>query len=291
MVRRLPAGTFQKCLLPAVKFTDAKMRDICQRLVHIPHYFFSARIDDVKSSLLVTHNLSKSFGETHALRDVSIELSPGKVYTILGENGSGKSTLVKTLSGIITPDSGVLHISGETIKTFTPATMLRLGVVIVLQEVLIVPNRSVLDNVLLGHDTITRYSASRADKTSEVSALLDRLTKRSIDLEAMAGNLPLHEQQIIVVARGFARKPKLLILDEATAALDLADRDTLFSEIRNFSASGGTVVFVSHRMPEIMELSDEVYVMHNGLNTAKLSGGDINPKTLLAHLTQGEADG
>lgn len=243
--------------------------------------------EHVISPFLTTDLISKSFGETHALRDVSIEISPGNVYTVLGENGSGKSTLVKTIAGIIAPDRGEIEIANQSIKTFSPSAMLGLGIAIVLQEVLIVPNRSVLDNILLGHDSITRYSASKAAKKEKCEALLAALTSRTFDLDAMAGDLPLHEQQIVVIARGFVRDPKLLILDEATAALDLADRDMFFSHIRKFAAQGGAVLFVSHRMPEIIELSDTVYVMHNGYNTAKLTGTDINPKTLLEHLTQG----
>lgn len=236
--------------------------------------------------LLTTHELSKSFGETRALQQVSIEISSGQVYTILGENGSGKSTLVKALAGIIPPDSGQVFLDGKSVSNWTPAGMLKLGIAIVLQEILIVPNRTVMDNVLLGHDSLFRHHRSQAEKREFADGQLSRLTDRRVDLDALAGDLELHEQQIVVIARGFARQPRLLILDEATAALDLADRDRLFSAIRAFSAEGGAVAFVSHRMPEIMALSDVVYVMHNGRNTASLSGGDINPETLLAHLTQ-----
>lgn len=244
---------------------------------------------NVVSEFLTTDGLSKSFGETHALRDVSIEISPGRIYTVLGENGSGKSTLVKTIGGIVAPDSGNLFINEKKVTSFRPGAMLDQGVAIVLQEVLIVPNRSVLDNVLLGQDSLTRFHANETTKKAKVEKLLGRLTTRVLDLDAMAGDLPLHEQQIVVIARGFARDPQLLILDEATAALDLADRDRLFATIKKFSSEGGSVIFVSHRMPEIMELSDVVYIMHNGFNTARLSGADINPQNLLEHLTQGVA--
>lgn len=248
-------------------------------------------VRNVTAPLLITHGLSKSFGETRALQDVSIEVSPGRVHTILGENGSGKSTLAKVLAGIIPPDSGEVRLDGTAISNWTPAGMLRLGIAIVLQEILIVPNRTVLDNVLLGHDGIFRHRRSPAEKRDFAEEHLSGLTERRFDLDALAGDLELHEQQIVVIARGFARQPRLLILDEATAALDLADRDRLFAAIRAFSASGGAVAFVSHRMPEILALSDIVYVMHNGRNTANLSGEDINPETLLAHLTQEGIDG
>ena len=247
-------------------------------------------VPDVTAAFLTTKGLSKSFGETRALRDVSIEFMPGRIHTILGENGSGKSTLAKTLAGIIPPDSGEIRVEGKAVAASTPAAMLELGVAMVLQEVLVVPNRSVLDNILLGQDGLLRFARSRTQKVSLATDLLAELTSRKLDLDAPAGDLPLHEQQILVIARGFARRPRLLVLDEVTAALDLSDRETLFAAIRRFAGDGGSVAFVSHRMPEIMELSDIVHIMHNGFNTANLQGPDINPATLLAHLTQQGVD-
>lgn len=240
--------------------------------------------------VLSTHLLSKSFGETRALRDVSLEISSGQVHAILGENGSGKSTLGKIIAGIIPPDSGSMRVDGEAVSTFTPASMLKRGVAIVLQEVLIAPNRSIADNVLLGQDTLFRYRYRGAERSEVTHSLLSRLSNRTFHPDRLAGDLELHEQQIVVIARGFALQPRLLILDEATAALDLSDRDMLFSAIRAFVGSGGAVAFVSHRLPEVTALSDVVHIMHNGHNTAKLEGADVNPKTLLAHLTQETLD-
>ncbi|WP_420410094.1 ATP-binding cassette domain-containing protein [Hoeflea sp.] len=238
------------------------------------------------AAFLTTHALSKTFGETRALSEVSIELETGYVYTILGENGSGKSTLVKSLSGIIPADKGEIRIEGSPVRPSGPKDMIERGISVVLQEVLIAPNRSGLENVLIGCDTLLSYGYTGAERREKVSSLIDRLSTRKIDLDCPAGELPLNEQQVLVIARGFLARPRLLILDEITAALDLSDRNKVFAEIRSFCAKGGSVVFVSHRMPEIMELSDVVYVMHNGSQTARLAGDDINPKTLLAHLTQ-----
>jgi ribose transport system ATP-binding protein len=237
------------------------------------------------SHLLTTHRLSKSFGQTRALHDVSISIEPGRVYTVLGENGSGKSTLVKVLSGIIPADSGEISVGGKTIKPSGPADMIAEGISVVLQEVLIAGNRSGRENVLIGQDGLWSYRQKRRERRALVDGWIKTLSTRTIDLDCPASELPLNEQQILVVARGFAAHPRILILDEITAALDLADRDKVFAAIRAFCKDGGSVIFVSHRMPEIMELSDVVFIMHNGANTAQLTGADINPDTLLAHLT------
>ncbi|WP_419913848.1 ATP-binding cassette domain-containing protein [Hoeflea sp.] len=238
------------------------------------------------TSLLTARGLTKSFGETRALRNVSIDVEPGKVYTVLGENGSGKSTLVKTLSGILLADSGQIEIDGKTIRRRSPADMIARGISVVLQEVLIAGNRSGIDNVLVGRDGFWSYRNTPAQKRSVVEGWVGKLSTRPIDIACPASELPLNQQQVLVVARGFAAQPRILILDEVTAALDLADRDRVFGMIRAFCGEGGAVIFVSHRMPEIVELSDVVFVMHNGAKTAQLSGTDINPQTLLAHLTQ-----
>lgn len=235
---------------------------------------------------LRTRGLTKSFGQTRALCNVSVTIEPGKVHTILGENGSGKSTLVKVLAGIIAADSGTISVAGKTIAPTCPADMVEHGVSVVLQEVLVAGNRSGFENVLIGQDSLWSFCGTSAQRRAAVELWIDRLSTRSIDLHCPAGDLPLNEQQVLVIARGFIASPRVLILDEITAALDLADRDKVFDAIRAFCNDGGAVVFVSHRMPEIMELSDVVFIMHNGANTARLSGDDINPKTLLAHLTQ-----
>ncbi len=235
---------------------------------------------------LTTQKLCKSFGQTRAVHEVSISVEPGKVYTVLGENGSGKSTLVKMLAGIVPADSGGISVNGNLQPATSPAAFCALGINVVLQEVLIAANRTALENVLIGRDGLWAFKQKPQQRRDEVKAWVDRLSTRQIALDQLAGDLPLNEQQVLVVARGFAARPKVLILDEVTAALDLADREKVFDAIRAFCAEGGAVIFVSHRMPEIMELSDVVLIMHNGENTAQLTGADINPKTLLAHLTQ-----
>ena len=242
------------------------------------------------SAILSTQGLTKSFGQTRALIDVSISVEPGNIYTILGENGSGKSTLVKTLSGIIPADSGTITVAGKAVQPTGPADMISRGISVVLQEVLIAANRNGVENVLIGQDGLFAFRHGRRERRELVENWISRLSTRRIDLDCPAGELPLNEQQVLVIARGFAVGPRILILDEITAALDLSDRDKVFDAIRAFCAEGGAVIFVSHRMPEIIELSDTVFIMHNGANTAQVSGADINPKTLLSKLTQEVAD-
>ncbi len=239
--------------------------------------------------------ISKRFGETQALSGVSVDFRAGCVHSVLGENGSGKSTLAKAVCGILSVDEGAIvttegPLSSSAQAAISPRMMLSHGVAIVLQEVLVVPNRSVADNIMLGQEGLLRGRLPRDEKNDIARDILARLTDRDIPMDALAGGLPLHEQQLIVIARGFASRPRVLILDESTAPLDLADRAKLFKALKSYCAEGGCVIFVSHRMVEIIELSDHVHIMRNGHLIAELSGDEITPEHLLEHLTQEGAD-
>ena len=240
------------------------------------------------SCILSTDKVSKQFGETKALQNVSVHIQMGKVYTILGENGSGKSTLVKVLSGVLVPDTGEIYIDSQKTSAKTPSQMIANGVTVVLQEVLIAGNLSGLDNMFIGQDSLFSYAHSPQKRREIAKYWVQKLSHSPIDLDKPARKLSLNEQQVLVIARGFMMQTRVLILDEITAALDLADRTKVFNAIGTYCKNGGAVVFVSHRMPEIIELSDAVFIMHNGKHTATVTGADITPETLLTKLTLGD---
>ncbi|AKH99245.1 ABC transporter [Hoeflea sp. IMCC20628] len=228
--------------------------------------------------------LSKSYGETVALRDVSIDFKPGTVHCVLGENGSGKSTLVKILSGIVTPDSGSIRLDGQPLPLGRLRDLLDLGFATVFQEVLIAPDRSVADNIILGLDGPFRHRASKAERTALIESVLDTLGARQLPLDLEAGKLPLAAQQIVVIARALARNPKILILDEATAALDHGDREAVFAVMERMAAEGKLVIFISHRMEEVMRLSDDVSILRSGMHAGSFSRGSFTAADLLAKM-------
>ncbi|MEW2571613.1 sugar ABC transporter ATP-binding protein [Streptomyces sp. NPDC047070] len=226
--------------------------------------------------------LSRSFGPVRALRDVSFDVPAGEITALLGENGAGKSTLLKILAGLQPPSDGGVSVFGEEVTSFEPSTMLgRHGVAIVPQELSLLPDRSVAENVLSGVEPGSRWFPSRrrmAERTAELLAGLDL----DLDPNASVRTLDLATQQLIVVARSVARGCRVLILDEPTAMLTPAEADRLFALMDKLKAAGTTMLYVSHRMPEVFRLADHIQVLRDGTHVASWRSADTTPEQAVA---------
>jgi ribose transport system ATP-binding protein len=231
--------------------------------------------------MLEVRAISKRYGETVALSEASIAFRPGTIHTILGENGSGKSTLVKLLSGIVQPDAGQIVLEGRPFSGRNPAAFQTAGFATVFQEVLIAPDRSVADNILLGLDGPFRRTVPRSERHRRAGAALDRFARTGVPLDMPAGLLPLAAQQLVVLARAVVRDPKILILDEVTAALDFADREAVFALMRDLARGGVLILFITHRMDEVMSLSDRISILRGGRVVGTEDRGQSTPGELL----------
>lgn len=231
--------------------------------------------------MLEVRNLRKSFGETQALVSCTFSCRPGTVHAILGENGSGKSTLVKVLSGIVVPNGGEIHIGGTTVRRFTPRSARSHGVAPVLQEVLVAPNRSVLDNIFLGYDSLFARRGPRGDRHRIARETLARITRAAVPLDELIESVPLPHRQLTTIARALVRNPQILILDESTSTLDVNDRQVLFEEIRRLVQEERLVIYISHRLDEVLDLADTVTVLRNGSSVATVPRGDLTVHDLL----------
>jgi ABC-type sugar transport system ATPase subunit len=236
--------------------------------------------------LIRVTGLGKAFGETQALRDASFELLAGEVHAIVGENGSGKSTLVKILTGVHAPDAGEIEIEGAPARPLaSPRAAREHGIATVFQEVLVAEARSVLDNVWLGHEGLLRNRLGAREKRARVQELLDELLDRKLDLDSTAEELSLSDRQACCIVRALLHRPRVLMLDEATSALDVATRDRLFEMVGRLSRDGVGVVFITHRMDEILEVGDRITVMRAGETVATRKRGQWTPDEVVELMT------
>jgi ABC-type sugar transport system ATPase subunit len=227
-------------------------------------------------------NITHSYGQTKALSSCSFSLKRGEVHALIGENGSGKSTLVKIISGIIAPDSGKLTINNvERDYIATPLAAHQMGIGTSFQEILIVPELSVLDNVWLGVDPRLLRALSEAQRRVRVKEVLQELLEEEPPLDEPIGRLEISRQQLCVIARALINKPKIVVLDEPTAALDVSDTDRLFSVIRRLAREGVAFIFISHRMDEIIQIADRATVLRAGCSVGTLDKEKITPQALI----------
>lgn len=240
--------------------------------------------------MLEIEDLSKRYGETVALEGATLALAPGRIHTILGENGSGKSTLVKLLSGVVQPDRGRMSLDGAPLSGRNPADFQAFGLATVFQEVLVAPDRSVVDNILLGCDGIFRRKVQRSARRDMAAKALSDFAVTQVPLDSPAGRLPLAARQLVVLARALIRKPRVLVLDEVTAALDFSDRESVFALMRRLAGEGCLIVFITHRMDEVMSLSDSVAVLRSGRVVATLARDSLDPERLLQLMAPEKAE-
>jgi simple sugar transport system ATP-binding protein/ribose transport system ATP-binding protein len=207
--------------------------------------------------------VSKRFGGVQALRDVDLQVRRGSVHALVGENGAGKSTLGRIISGVLQPDAGELLIEGLPVRLRSPREALAAGTTTIAQEVAVLPQRSVAENVFLGMES-NRCGLLRDRKTSRRYLELSRAVGFELPPNAKVGDLRLADQQKVEILRALARKARVVVMDEPTAALDDEDTEVLLETIRRVASSGTTVIYVSHFIDEVLRLADTVSVLRDG---------------------------
>ncbi len=186
------------------------------------------------------------------------------MHAICGENGAGKSTLIKILGGVYQPDAGALRLAGEPVTFAHPVAARRAGIGIVHQELSLLPDRSVAENIFLGRRADAPCSGSTARPCARARAAFWRGYARRSTPTPRAGDLSVAEQQMAEIAKALATEPRILVMDEPTAALDDAEAARLLDLVRRLRGEGVAIIYVSHRMPEIAAVSDRVTVLKDG---------------------------
>lgn len=215
----------------------------------------------MSGSLLVLSNISKSFAGIPALEDVSLEVRTGEIHALLGENGAGKSTLMNIASGALQPDSGTIKINGELIQSLNPHQATELGLAIVHQHPAVLPDLSIEENIKIS--VPQKFLETHGSPEATMRKMLDDFGF-TVNIKDRVENLTIAQQHLLDLAKAFAVNPKVLILDEPTAPLGQESVEILFDRIKKIAASGTSVVYITHRLAEVRELSDRVTVLRDG---------------------------
>ncbi|WP_030913947.1 sugar ABC transporter ATP-binding protein [Streptosporangium amethystogenes] len=218
--------------------------------------------------LLRMRGIVKQFPGVRALDGVDLEVLPGEVHCLLGQNGAGKSTLIKTLAGAHQPDEGTITLNGADVRLSSPIAAIRLGISTIYQELDLVDGLSVAENVFLGHEPARLGFVGRGRATRATRELLARLGHGEINPSTEVGRLSPAAKQVVSMARALSHDTRLIIMDEPSAALAHDEVGNLFRIIRELTAQGVAVVYISHRLEEIREIGDRVTVLKDGRTVA-----------------------
>lgn len=232
---------------------------------------------------LEIQNLTKVYPGTVALKDFSTVFEGGKVYALLGKNGSGKSTLVKCISGAIQPSDGKMFINGKPLQPKTPVDAFDQGIAIVYQELSLVRDLSVAENILLGRYYKKGLNNSVIDweKTNKKAAEILKGLRIDIPVTQTVRSLSVGQQQMIEIAKAMSFNPSVLILDEPTSALAQHEIESLFGIVRNLKVQGVIIIFITHKLHEIAQISDNVTVVRDGHFIGTIPVGEATPKKIV----------
>lgn len=214
--------------------------------------------------VLEVHDVVKTYGGVHALKSVSISLLPGEVHCLAGENGSGKSTLIKIISGVEKPDSGSISIGGKERSHLTPNEAIRSGVQVIYQDFSLFPNLSAAENIAMLSELAERQNFSSRKRIFAVAERIVSDLGLKLDLGADVETLSVADRQLVAICRALVGDAKVLIMDEPTTALTHTEVDRLFTIVRRLQERGVAVMFVSHKLNEVLQIAQRLTVLRNG---------------------------
>ena len=244
--------------------------------------------------LLQARSIAKRFGALQALADVDVDIHAGEVLAILGDNGAGKSTFIKILSGAYEPSAGTLLLDGAPVSFASPQAAADVGIATIFQELALSENLSIAENVFLGRELVRRvlgvpFLKRRAMK-QKVAELLHTLEAHISDPEAAVGSLSGGQRQAVAIARALNLNARLVIMDEPTAALAVAETRKVLQLIRRLAEGGRAVILISHNMHDVFEVADRIVVFRRGRKIAERRRSETDPEEVVSFITGAHPD-
>ncbi|BAN99873.1 ribose transport ATP-binding protein RbsA [Plautia stali symbiont] len=233
--------------------------------------------------VLAVRDIAKSFGPVNALRNVSLNIRKGKVHTLLGENGAGKSTLMKILAGVYHPTKGQIMLNGHEVRIVSPSHSRALGIAIIFQELSLSNNLTVAENIYANHEP-SRYGFINDRKlVNDCQKLLSELGI-NVDPQQTVGTMSMAQRQLVEIAKALSYPAKVVIMDEPTSSLSDNEAEILFNIIQKLKRRGTAIIYISHRMDEIMRVSDDISVMRDVQYIATHQKDETTIKKLIAEM-------
>jgi len=240
--------------------------------------------------------ICKRFGGLHALLDVDLDVRSGEVLALLGDNGAGKTTLIKTIAGVIYPNSGAMHCRGEEVRISSPDKAHQLGIETVFQDLALVPNLPVADNFFIGREQtidiipglirILRSRAMERDAAETLKQLDIHIPSLRVNVDSLSGG----QRQAIAIARAIRWKANLVILDEPTAALSVPEQNKVLELTRSLANQNVAVIYITHNMDDVMRVSDRIAVMHRGRKAGELTTSRTTQKEIVHAIMSGQIE-
>ncbi|MEO7587202.1 MAG: sugar ABC transporter ATP-binding protein [Arachnia sp.] len=241
-------------------------------------------------TVISVRDLSKSFAGVKALDGVNLEIRAGEIHCLAGENGSGKSTLIKVISGVYQPDEGTIELNGTRHDRLTPIEAIRGGVQVIYQDFSIFPNLSVMENLALNHELSQGRKLVNWRRFRTIAQEAIAKINFHVDLDARVGDLSVADKQLVAISRALLHDTKLIIMDEPTTALTNREVEALFGVILDLKSRGIAILFVSHKLGEVFEISERFTIIRNGKLVVTSLPEELDHKKFAHYMTGREVD-
>ena len=241
-------------------------------------------------SLLELDEVKKNFGTVQALRGVTFSLKPGEVVGLVGDNGAGKSTLMKIITGVYVPDSGTIRLDGLEINNKHPGDIRALGIEMIYQDLALARMQNVASNIFLGREPTRRLFGTpiriidRGRTEREAALMIKKLGARIPSVQYTVGQLSGGQQQSVAIARALTFNPKLVIMDEPTAALAVREVEHVLDLIRELKRSGISIILISHRLTDVFAVCDRILALRQGAVVADSPIAETSMNDVVAHI-------
>ena len=246
----------------------------------------------MSTPLLSLKGINKSFGPVHVLKDVHLDIYPGQVTALVGDNGAGKSTLIKCIAGIYTPESGEVIFEGNKVTIDGPRAATALGIEIVYQDLALCDNLDIVHNMFLGREEKKGITLNETSMESLARKTLDSLNVRTVkSIRQTVSSLSGGQRQTVAIARAVLWNSKVVVLDEPTAALGVAQTEQVLNLVRRLADKGLAVVLISHNLNDIFQVADNIAALYLGNMAAQVKKSDVTTNQVIELITTGKSEG